>query len=58
MEQKIELKYINHQLQVGLKDWRNVYLLYPKVVILIPEVYKGNLTYRVKGRKREYVMLK
>lgn len=49
MEQKIQLTYVDLQLQIGLKDWRTVYLLHPKVIPLIPEVYKGNLVYRAKG---------
>ena len=40
---------INSILGVGLQDWRNVYLLAPEVKRMVPEVYKGNLVYRVKG---------
>lgn len=53
MEQKIQLKYFNPQLQIGLNDWRTVYLLHPNVSLLIPEVYKGNLTYRTKGSTKK-----
>lgn len=49
MEQKTELLYFNPKLNIGMKNWRQVYLLHPKVELLIPEVYKGNLVYRQKG---------
>ena len=60
MGQRIKLKYLNPQLQVGLKDWRHAFLLYPMVVPFIPEVYKGNLVYRVnrKGRRISYTQIK
>lgn len=49
MEQKILLNYINIKRQVGMVNWREVYLLRPQVVRLIPEVDKGRLVYRAKG---------
>jgi hypothetical protein len=49
IEQKIQLNYINIKLQIRMVNWREVYLLKPQVVRLIPEVDKGRLVYRAKG---------
>ena len=49
MEQKIQLNYINVKLQIGMVNWKEVYLLHPHIVRLIPEVDKGRLVYRAKG---------
>ena len=49
MEQKIKLAYINTRLHIGLINWRQVYLLYPQILELIPEVGKGRLVNRAKG---------
>jgi hypothetical protein len=40
MEQKIQLNYINNELQIGGLDWRKVYLLSPNITPLLPEVDK------------------
>lgn len=50
--QKLQLKYINKELKVGMVDWKQVYLLHPKVIQLKPEVDKGRLVYRAKGASR------
>ncbi len=42
-------KYINAQLNIGLFDLKNIYLLAPELKKLLPKVYKGKLVYRVKG---------
>jgi hypothetical protein len=52
MEQEIVRTYLNPHLQIALMDWRGVYRLAPDVVVLIPEVYKGNLVYRAKGSNK------
>lgn len=52
MEQ-IVLRYWNKNLNIALADWRTVFLLNTESIRLIPEVYKGNLVYRVpKSFKR------
>ena len=38
MLQTIELKLINEKLHIGLVTWREVYIFYPKVIQLNPEV--------------------
>lgn len=52
MEQKIYLKYINQQLNIGMSDLKNVYLLSPGLIKLIPEVYKAKLVFRLKGSSK------
>jgi hypothetical protein len=52
MEQKIYLKYINQQLNIGMSDLKSVYLLSPELIKLIPEVYKAKLVYRLKGSSK------
>lgn len=42
-EQKIKFSYVNERLHIGMINWRQVYLLHPKVELLIPEVNKGKL---------------
>lgn len=49
MEQRITLKYLNTKYQIALANWRTVYQLKPEVLLMTPEVYKGNLVYRAKG---------
>lgn len=49
MEQKIQLKYINTALQIGVVSWREVYALKPKPRLMLIEVYKGRLVYRISG---------
>jgi hypothetical protein len=49
MEQKVHFKYLNTQLNIGMFDIKNVYLLSPKLIKLQPQVYKGKLVYREKG---------
>ena len=60
MEQKLKLKYINMQLQIGMANWREVYLLFPKVTALLPEVERGRLIYRAKGsyKRISYAQIK
>ena len=54
MVQKTELKYINAQLKIGLVGWRRVFLLYPSVKALLPEVERGRLVYRAKGSSKRF----
>jgi len=49
VEQKILLKYLNAQLNIGMFDFKKVYLLSPIAIKLIPEVYKAELVFRIKG---------
>jgi hypothetical protein len=60
MQQRIQLKYINHTLQIGLVNWREAYLLYPEIVLLNVEVNTGRLVYRAKGSSKRitYNLLK
>ncbi|MBD0278005.1 MAG: hypothetical protein ICV81_08590 [Flavisolibacter sp.] len=60
MEQKVKLNYINIQLQIGMVNWKQVYLLYPQVTPLMPEVDKGRLVYRAKGsaKRISYAQIK
>lgn len=52
LEQKILLKYLNTQLNIGMFDVKNVYLLSESPIKLIPEVYKGKLVYRKRGSSK------
>jgi hypothetical protein len=60
MEQKIKLIYINPRLQIGMVNWRQVYLLHSQINALIPEVNKGRLLYRLKGstKRISYAQIK
>ena len=50
----IVLPYWNEQLQIGMLDWRTVYLFTEQPVQLIPETYKGNLVYRIPASSRRF----
>lgn len=52
MEQKIYFKYLNAELDVGVLDLKNVYILRPELKKLLPEVYKGKLVYRIQGSSK------
>ena len=52
MVQRIQLKYINEGLKMGVANWRQVYLLSPRVVPFAVEVDRGRLIYRLKGSAR------
>jgi len=60
MVQTIELKLVNEKLHVGLVTWREVYIFYPIVIQLNPEVDRGRLVYRQKGSKKRvsYLQIK
>jgi hypothetical protein len=49
MEQTIICKYWNPKLKIAFKDWQQVFILSPVQKQLRPEVYKGNLVYRIPG---------
>jgi hypothetical protein len=49
VQQIIKVKYVNLNLQIGMADWREMYLLKPNIVRLYPETDKGRLVYRAKG---------
>jgi hypothetical protein len=46
MLQEIKLKYFNESLQIGVVNWREVYLLKPHIIKLNVEVDEGRLVYR------------
>ena len=52
MVQTIKLRLVNEKLHVGLVTWREVYIFYPRVIQLNPEVDRGRLVYRQKGSER------
>ena len=54
MVQNINLKFVNEKLHIVLSDWRWVYIYYPKVIQLKPEVDRGRLVYRYKGSERRF----
>ncbi len=60
MLQEIRIKYFNETLQIGVVNWREVYLLKPRLEKLFVEVDKGRLVYRAKGsaRRISYKLLK
>jgi hypothetical protein len=58
MVQTIKLKLINEKLQIGLVNWREVYIFFPEVIQLIPEVDRGRLVYRPKGSKKRISYLR
>jgi hypothetical protein len=49
MLQEIKIKYFNELLQIGLANWREVYLLKPKIARLNVEGDDGRLVYRAIG---------
>jgi hypothetical protein len=58
MVQTIKLKLINEELQIGLVNWREVYIFFPEVIQLIPEADRGRLVYRPKGSKKRISYLR
>ena len=50
--QKIQLHYYNPKVNVGMGTWQTVFLLSAEPVMLVPEVFRGNLIYRQKGSTR------
>ena len=52
MLQEIKLRYFNESLQIGMINWREVYLLEPEIVKLNVEVDKGRLVYRATGSNK------
>jgi hypothetical protein len=53
MEQTV-IRYWNKKLNLGMVDWRTVYLLVEEPVLLKAEVYKGALVYRLPGTTRRF----
>lgn len=60
MLQEIKIKYLNVSLQIGMVNWREVYLLKPHLIKLNVEVDEGRLVYRAtgSGRRISYKTLK
>lgn len=46
--QTIKLKLVNEKLHIGMVSWREIYIFYPKIIQLNPEVDRGRLVYRLK----------
>ncbi len=44
MGQSVQVIYYDPKLQIGVVDWRRVYLLHPIVTLLLVEVDKGRLS--------------
>jgi hypothetical protein len=53
MEQTV-IRYWNKKLNLGMVDWRTVYMLGNEPILLKPEVYKGSLVYRVPGTSKRF----
>ncbi|MDQ6845228.1 MAG: hypothetical protein M3Z92_12890 [Bacteroidota bacterium] len=60
MVQTIKLTLMNEKLHIGLASWREVYIIYPTIIQLNPEVDRGRLVYRARGSKRRisYLQIK
>ena len=52
MLQEIRIKYFNEALQIAMVNWREVYLLKPRIIKLNVEVDKGRLIYRATGSNK------
>jgi len=57
MLQTIQLKLVNENLHIGMVTWREMYIYYPKVIQLTPEVDRGRLVYRYKGSNKRFSYL-
>lgn len=49
MEEVVYARFYNPELNIALKDWREVYLLTSAPQQLLPEVHRGKLVYRARG---------
>ena len=60
MTKRIELKYVNDRINIGMVDVKEVYCLFPEITKLQPEVFRGKLVYRAKGSSQRvsYLQLK
>jgi hypothetical protein len=56
MEQTIICKYWNLKLKIAFKDWQQAFIMSPVQKQLVPEVYKGNLVYRIPGSLKKMLM--
>jgi len=54
MLQTINLNLVNERLHIGMVNWREIYIYYPKVIQLHPEVDRGRLVYRYKGSNKRF----
>lgn len=52
MQQEIKLKYFHAELKIGLVSWREAYALFPEIVQMNIETYKGRIIYRLKGSSK------
>lgn len=60
MVERIELRYTNDRLQIGMVDSKHVYQFSPSFTPLLPETHRGKLVYRLRGSSRRisYDMVK
>lgn len=49
MEEVVYARYYNPELNIAFRNWREVYLLAPDPIKLLPEVHRGKLVYRARG---------
>lgn len=54
MVQKIHIKYIKERLQIGVVNWREVYLLSPQVLSLQVEVDRGTPNLQAERKRPAY----
>ncbi|KAA9038452.1 hypothetical protein FW778_12870 [Ginsengibacter hankyongi] len=52
MLQTIKLKLVSEKLHIGVVSWREMYIFYPKIIQLKPEVDTGRLVCRCKGSNK------
>lgn len=57
MLQTIKLKLVNEKLHIGMVSWEEIYIFYPKIIQLNPEVDRGRLVYRCKGSNKRFSYL-
>ncbi len=51
---QIVFKYYNPKLNMFCKTGNWFTVLHPEPVMLLPEIYKGNLVYRETGKSKRY----
>jgi len=60
MLQEIKINYFNESLQIGMVNWREVYLLKPRIIKMNVEVDERRLVYGATGSNKRisYKILK
>ena len=54
MVEKVQLRYLNQDLNIGLVSVKQAYFLLPEPTLLLTEVYRGKLVYRLKGSSKRF----